>query len=289
MGQTLGLDLPGRLERSCRTGGSDDAPGRDRIRVGSGAAWIERLAARFHGRAFAPHRHDTYAIGVTVSGVQTFRYRGVQRHSLPGECHILHPDELHDGVAGTDQGFSYRILYVDPALVHQALGGRPLPFVADPVIGGGRLSGEVRSAIMDIDAEMDALGAVTLTTVVAELLASVASDPASRRGPVDIAPLTRVRDAIAAQPEERHSLDELERLAGLDRWTLTRQFRRAFGVSPGRFRTMRQLDRVRGQIRAGVGLAEASFAAGFADQSHMTRHFKRTYGLTPARWAAIAA
>ena len=38
---------------------------------------------------------------------------------------------------------------------------------------------------------------------------------------------------------------ELERLADLDRWTLARQFRAAFGTSPGRFRTMRQLDRVR--------------------------------------------
>ncbi|WP_331459548.1 AraC family ligand binding domain-containing protein, partial [Nonomuraea sp. SBT364] len=23
-----------------------------------------------------PHRHDTYAIGITLTGVQTFRYRG---------------------------------------------------------------------------------------------------------------------------------------------------------------------------------------------------------------------
>jgi hypothetical protein len=60
--------------------------------------------------------------------VQTFRYRGETRHCLPGECHILHPDELHDGRAGTPEGFGYRIVYVDPALVQQALGGRALPF-----------------------------------------------------------------------------------------------------------------------------------------------------------------
>jgi hypothetical protein len=34
--------------------------------------------------AFAPHRHDTYAIGITLAGVQTFRYRSEQRHCLPG-------------------------------------------------------------------------------------------------------------------------------------------------------------------------------------------------------------
>ncbi|TIW84422.1 MAG: AraC family transcriptional regulator, partial [Mesorhizobium sp.] len=67
-------------------------------------AGMERIEARFHGSAFDPHRHDTYAIGVTLRGVQTFRYRGAARLSLPGQVIVLHPDELHDGGAGTEEG-----------------------------------------------------------------------------------------------------------------------------------------------------------------------------------------
>ena len=37
---------------------------------------VELLRARFSGRAFAKHRHDTYAIGVAEAGVQTFDDRG---------------------------------------------------------------------------------------------------------------------------------------------------------------------------------------------------------------------
>jgi AraC-like DNA-binding protein len=98
--------------------------------------------------------------------------------------------------------------------------------------------------------------------------------------------LLLVRALIAAHPARRHSIDELERAAGLDRWSLARQFRTAFGTSPSRFRTLRQLDQVRRSIERGSGLAEAALEAGFADQSHMSRQFKRAYGLTPARWAA---
>ena len=125
MTATLSGIATGRLERSC-----------DSIRIGQGARGIERVEAWFTGAAFDAHRHDTYAIGRTVSGVQTFRYRGAQRTSLPGQILILHPDELHDGGPGTDDGLGYRMIYIDPALIQDALGGRPLPFVANPIVTG---------------------------------------------------------------------------------------------------------------------------------------------------------
>jgi AraC-like DNA-binding protein len=82
-------------------------------------------------------------------------------------------------------------------------------------------------------------------------------------------------------------MGELEQVADLDRWTLARQFRAAFGTSPSRFRTQRRLDCVRKSIRGGSSLVRAALQAGFADQSHMSRQFKLAYGLTPARWTAM--
>src|SRR5579864_1422486 len=58
---------------------------------------IERIEAFFAGRGYAMHRHDTYAIGFTLSGVQSFRYRWSIRNSVPGGTLVLHADELHDG------------------------------------------------------------------------------------------------------------------------------------------------------------------------------------------------
>src|SRR5258708_8456420 len=107
---------------------------REYMRLGRSAHGLERVEARFVGQAFSPHRHDSYAIGLTLEGVQTFRYRGAQRLCLPGECHVLHPDELHDGGSGSAAPFAYRIAYVDPRLVQAQLGGAPLPFVPDPLV-----------------------------------------------------------------------------------------------------------------------------------------------------------
>ena len=46
---------------------------------------IHRIEACLTGVAFAPHRHDTYTIGITLSGIQSFTYRGAERASYPGQ------------------------------------------------------------------------------------------------------------------------------------------------------------------------------------------------------------
>jgi AraC-like DNA-binding protein len=250
-----------------------------------GAAGIERMHASLHGHAFDLHRHDTYAIGITLSGVQSFRYRRTQWNCLPGQVHVLHPDETHDGHAGTEAGFSYRILYVDPSLVREALGRNALPFVADAV--------QERSAVdpnelWDFHAPLDEAQRVDLVTQMVDLLVHAATGTAPAVAALSRAGLNRVHDLVASCPEQSHPMSELERVAGLDRWTLARQFRIAFGTSPSRFRTLRQLDRVRESLRDGLTLAAAAADAGFADQSHMTRLFKRAYGVTPGRWLSIS-
>lgn len=286
MGRILSPGGEPRLEGLC--GGTADAArgAGSRITVGPGSAGIERLEARFVGQSFAPHRHDTYAIGITLSGVQGFFYRGERRHCLPGQCHILHPDELHDGSPATPAGFAYRIAYVDPALVQSALGGRPLPFVADPVVAAGVVRHALPPALWGLEDPIDGLEQAEFIAAVADTLLRLGGLTGGKRTPLRLPSLMRVRDLIAADPATPHPADALERASGLDRWTLARQFRAAFGTSPSAFRTMRQLDRVRRMIRDGMPLAEAAVEAGFSDQSHMSRLFKRTYGLTPARWAA---
>src|ERR671938_646853 len=91
------------LERSCGP--------RDWVRSRGPVGGIELLQAWFGGRGFTRHRHDTYAIGVTETGVQRFDYRGRVENSLRGQVTVLHPDEQHDGRAGTEGGFGSRIVY----------------------------------------------------------------------------------------------------------------------------------------------------------------------------------
>jgi hypothetical protein len=59
------------------------ANGAERIRRGKELSGIERAEIHISSGGFSSHRHDTYAIGLTLSGIQTFQYRGTLRHCLP--------------------------------------------------------------------------------------------------------------------------------------------------------------------------------------------------------------
>jgi len=102
------------LERPC----SENSP--DWIRQTSVVAGVELFEAWLQRLGYRRHRHDTYAISLTGSGVLAFTYRGATHDSTPGQVVVLHPDEPHDGHAGTEAGFGYRQLYVEPALVLEA-------------------------------------------------------------------------------------------------------------------------------------------------------------------------
>lgn len=244
---------------------------------------IDRVEACFSGAAFAPHRHDTYAVGVTVQGVQSFDYRGATRASRPGQLVILHPDERHDGRAGDDRAFRYRTAYVPPAEVQAVLGGRPLPFVEGGVSDHPALRRAVWGLLRDLHQPLSGLALQDALYDLATALQGAAGETAPVRI-VNRDAAVLARDFIEARLRESFSLEELERATGHDRWQLSRDFRALFGASPYRYLILRRLDRARTLMLEGGGLADTAHACGFADQSHFTRLFRDAFGMTPKAW-----
>ena len=270
------------LEHSCEAG-IDLA---DQIVTAPSARGMARLQAYFKGRPFAPHRHDTYGIGITTLGVQSFSYRGDTFHSLPGQVYVLHPDELHDGRAGTEQGFGYRILYLDPGLIRDAVAGRGLPFVADAVSDDRGLRAAIGGFLSRMNEAICDLEGIDMVLALATALERI-SGAVNTEFKVDQQAVGKARDLLAASIEGDVGSRDLETVTGHDRWALARQFRAAFGVSPYRFLTMRRLENAQALIAAGSSLAETAQASGFADQSHLTRQFRGAVGMPPGAWRRL--
>jgi AraC-like DNA-binding protein len=260
----------------------------DQIRFEPTHAGLQRLSARFGGHAYDLHRHETYAVGLTLWGAQSFHYRGALRTSAAGQVMVIHPDEAHDGHATVDAGFAYRMLYVDPAAVSAALGGTPPPFVRDVVADDPALGHLLREAFAHFPQALEPIAVDAIVARLAELLVARSDAKPFTRAKTAYRAAARARDFLQAEAPRIVDSGELEKVSGLDRFALSRHFRAAFATSPHRFQVGQRLIRAQALIAAGTPLSETAAATGFADQSHLTRHFSARFGLTPGRWAALS-
>src|SRR5579884_2895744 len=283
------------MQKGTRPGGAslERLCPRDWVHSSEAADGVELFEAWFQGKPYQKHRHDTYAICLTTSGVQAFNYRGSSRISLPGQVVVLHPDELHDGYAATEAGFGYRQLYIEPALIFEALQSispqiRSLPFVRTPVTLCEKLAAAVTLAF---EATREPLAIENVVLLAAEGLveADPSCMPVSRSCHLDVAAVRRARDYLDGHKMRIVQSRELEVVTGLTRFELARQFRAVCGTSPFRYLLMRRLDFARKQVVQGHPLVEVAIESGFADQAHFSRKFKATFGITPAHYRTLCA
>jgi AraC-like DNA-binding protein len=266
------------LERSC------GEPDRDWLQIAPARNGLERLQAWFHGHAYDWHRHDTYAIGVTLQGVQTFDCRHTTYHSLPGQVIVLHPDERHNGRSGSTSGFGYRMIYVEPGRLREALDRADLPFVPDIVFHDAAFARTILAAFLSFPQPLAELESAALLMQIADHLERRSdAGPGTRKLTAPKESMARVRAFLDSDFRRSISSKELECLTGLSRYAIARYFRVCYGTSPYRYLIMRRLAEARRQIIRGASIVETAIELGFADQSHFTRRFHDMFGLSPGR------
>ena len=251
---------------------------------------IESVRAHFVGHAYDPHWHYRFLVGVTEQGVQQFNCRRVRHRSTPGQVFLLEPGDIHDGLAPTEEGFTYSTLYLEPAWLDQQLRalyehapGDSLPSFADTLCHDERLA---RATALAFRAVHDQDLRIVRQTAMDDLLACLTRHLHWRRriNPDPRLPLTaqRARDFLHANLERDIGLEDLAQACGIDRFRLTRAFKAAFGIAPHAYLIQLRLARARRLLAQGQTPAEVAVALGFADQSHLGRWFRRAYQLTPA-------
>jgi AraC-like DNA-binding protein len=235
-----------------------------------GIAGVETLTARGLRAGFDRHFHDTYAFGLILRGVECCELRGGRQFFEPGSVPMFNPGEVHDGGPASADGWSYRMVYFDPALIaDERL--FPLPQRRDrPAAAAAR---RLFDAI-DCGSE---LGIEEALACALDILLD--KGHRERGAPA----LSRVRELIDTRCCEPLRLHDLSRLIGVSPTRLLRGFEAAYGLTPHRYQQSRRIAKARRMILAGTPLAEVASACGYADQSHLNRWFVRVHGTTPGR------
>jgi AraC-like DNA-binding protein len=253
---------------------------------------IETLRAHFEGHAYDPHWHDSYLVGVTEQGVQQFNCRRARHQSTPGKVFLLEPGDIHDGEAPTEDGFTYRMLYLDPQWLEREL----VELFEDAPLNSQLSFANTLTSDPQL-AQATSLAFQTLHGGELKIVRQTALDGLlehltrhlhwrTRCGADPRLPLVaqKAREYLHANAHLDIGLDQLAAATGVDRFRLTRAFKAAYGLAPHAYLVQLRLSKARRMLASGLQPAAVAMELGFADQSHLGRWFVRAYGLTPAMY-----
>jgi AraC-like DNA-binding protein len=99
--------------------------------------------------------------------------------------------------------------------------------------------------------------------------------------------LLRAKDLADARYADPLGVEDMAAAAGLSRAHFSREFRRAFGVSPHEYLLTRRLERAATLLRnTDRSVADICFSVGLQSLGSFTSSFTRTYGVSPTAYRA---
>lgn len=231
-------------------------------------------------------------IGLIEAGQRLLTVNNQKVSIGPGDLLTFNPLDNHSCEQTGSSGLSYLCLNIKPDIWAQTVGeitnGNGLPRFGQPVQFQTEFAPVFRNLHKNIRAGTTALEKEELFLLfVNQILAAYVrfeSIDALQTGRKEI-------NAVCAYLEtnyaERLTLNMLETVAGMNKYTLLRTFTRLKGITPYRYLETIRIGKAKTLLEQGMKPADVAQATGFADQSHFSRYFNKFIGLSPGQYQAI--
>ena len=252
-----------------------------------------------------PHQHDFYEMYCLLEDSVDYIVDGFRYPLEAGSIALMAPGQIHRAdVPGPVRNIHRFVLWISVDCVRALTEATPrLRYILQGDMKGRNLirpEGETAALMRQLlfalhreasgeEQDGDYLSRVILSQLLIYCGRCMTRDP-------DIVPykaearyheIMRVYEHIVTHLKDRElSVGALAETFFMDKNTLTRQFKRQVGMTPGECIRRHRLEAVRRQIRRGAPLKQACAECGFSDYSAFYRAFRQAYGVSPSEDAA---
>lgn len=236
-------------------------------------------------QSFMQHFHDTYSIGITHSGMFKSDINGKNSYFYANYTRVVNPAETH---GGEGRGWACTNFYpsVDTmSEIHeQIFHNRQIPIFPNHTIDDQQMYNLFYSFFYSVYHQHDSMEIETnkilaLSYLVEHYTCDTKNpDSSSYKNEIITDAITYINDMI----DTNIALEDLAKSVSMSKYHFLRLFKHHTGATPHNYIMAKRVQKATEMIIAGVDLSEASYSAGFSDQSHFTRSFKKVYGYTPS-------
>jgi AraC-like DNA-binding protein len=239
---------------------------------------LEFLIASDYAEDFPMHYHETFCVSLIEQG--TFDENGLI--ATKGTICITPPNLIHENKLLHETGYSFITFYVSPDLFRFLNQGKEV-FFSNMVLEDDTIFAELKNIAQQLKTNKKNIPSKTTLTDIFKRLVQKYHDPLGKPDDSNNTPLilAEIKNYVEINLHEKLTLEDLAKLADMDKFKFIRYFKKNIGLSPFSYITLRRLEHAKNSLKAGNPIVHSALDAGFYDQSHFNKYFKHYIGVTP--------
>ena len=237
--------------------------------------------------SFKPHLHRAFCVGAAEKGEILFQVSGDEILLKPGTIALINPETLHSCNPGASGARSFSMLYLDLnwcISIQQSL-WQNIEFIPVDckIARDSALYQLYYETIECLFKQSHLLEKEQKLVVLAETVFARCCYPTVPVLTRD-KELSACKDWLSSDLEEDQTLEYFASGKNINPYTLLRNFRASYGVTPYAYRLNCRIEHARKLLQQGVEVGDVAQMCGFFDQSHFHRHFKAMTSITPKQY-----
>ena len=246
-----------------------------------------------------PHRHDFFELYCLLSDSFIYHVEDNRYDLKPGSLILVQPGETHwPEFEGPPREIERIVLWLNPQFISslsiflpQTLGtiGQNLQdeHLIVPEAKTYQVILNLLYSLLYEKNRADADSLYLCHLILSQLLIHISRVLNQRTRPSEepgtrYTEIMRVHEYINSHFREPLSVADLAQRFFMDKNTMTRQFKRIVGMTPGDYIRRKRLESANTLIRQGYGVQHAGYVSGFTDYSAFFRAFRKQYGFSPS-------
>ena len=244
---------------------------------------LEYLSIANQAKAFPKHFHETFCISLIHHGIETIHLDEQSFYSEANSITITNPYEIHSNpiIDGTTL-LSFDTIYISKDLMKYLFHGHNIVFTNRKITN--RQANQIFIQLKNAIDLQDIKNMEILLFQLADALKYYAQEKTEAYTPLNFNNLNNVNSFIENNIQDKFSLEELSKIANMNKFSFAKKFKLSTGMSPMNYILMKKIFSSKKLIDKNIELTQLAYTFDFTDMAHFSKTFKRYIGISPKNY-----
>lgn len=241
---------------------------------------IEYLSIKDQKKAFPKHFHETFCISLIHNGMEQISLEHQDIYSEKGSITITNPYEIHSNpLIDSLLQVNFDTIYISKDVMKYIFNGKNIFFTNRKINNpkANLLFSQLTTAIDNGNTvEME-----RLLIQFMNILKHYSQEQKEEYSDLCFTSFNPISDYIDSNITAKFNLDELSKMANVNKYGFVKKFKASTGMSPMNYILMKKIFSSKKQITSNSDLTQLAFDYEFSDLAHFSNTFKRYIGISP--------